>query len=97
MTDRNHLAGQLADLFHATAEAHHQAFLETDGLDPDWPLWYADALIEPLQRLLKADLTRDDIAGLLVQAEQEQQAVAPDSDWTVYYAGFFMDRYSGEG
>ena len=36
------LAGQLENLFHEVGEAHHQAYIETDGADPEWPLWYAD-------------------------------------------------------
>jgi hypothetical protein len=32
-----YLAGQLEDLFHEVGEAHHQAYIETDGADPEWP------------------------------------------------------------
>ena len=31
------------------AKAHHQAFVETDGEDPDWPIWYAGELLEDLR------------------------------------------------
>jgi hypothetical protein len=94
--DSKNLSEQLSDLFRATAEAHHRAYLATDGLDPDWPLWYADALLEPLQHLLKVDLTRAGIADLLVQAEREQRSKAPAGDWPAFYASYFIDRYSGE-
>jgi hypothetical protein len=33
------LTGQLEALFHEVAKAHHQAYIETDGADPEWPLW----------------------------------------------------------
>jgi hypothetical protein len=33
------LARQLEDLFHEVGEAHHQAYIETDGVDQEWPLW----------------------------------------------------------
>ncbi len=42
------LARQLEGLFHEVGEAHHQAYIETDGADPEWPLWYADYLRERL-------------------------------------------------
>ena len=37
-------AGQLKGLLREVGEAHHQAYIETDGADPEWPLWYADYL-----------------------------------------------------
>ena len=42
------LTGQLEGLFHEVGEAHHRAYIETDGADPEWPLWYADYLQERL-------------------------------------------------
>src|SRR5215208_7014498 len=47
------LAGQLEGLFHEVGEAPHQAYIETDGADPEWPLWYADYLRERLVRSLR--------------------------------------------
>ena len=34
MTGTN-LSGQLEELFRETGEAHHQAYIETDGFDPE--------------------------------------------------------------
>jgi hypothetical protein len=36
------LTQELADLLNETAEAHHKAFAATDGVDDEWPIWYAD-------------------------------------------------------
>ena len=47
------LTGQLEGLFHEVGEAHHRAYIETDGADPEWPLWYADYLRERLEELLE--------------------------------------------
>ena len=33
---------ELADLLRQTGERHHAAFIESDGADPEWALWYAD-------------------------------------------------------
>ena len=38
-------ANKLASLFEETGQAHHRAFEKTDGMDPDWPLWYAGYLL----------------------------------------------------
>jgi hypothetical protein len=32
-------AHQLEELVHEVGEAHPQAYIETDGADPEWPLW----------------------------------------------------------
>ena len=31
------LARQLEGVFHEVGEAHHQAYIETDGADSEWP------------------------------------------------------------
>ena len=49
MTEED-LARQLEELFREVGEAHHQAYIETDGDDPEWPLWYADYLRDKLAR-----------------------------------------------
>jgi hypothetical protein len=39
---------RLTELFIQTGQAHHQAFVDTSGSDPDWPIWYASYLREQL-------------------------------------------------
>jgi hypothetical protein len=43
MTDAN-LNQQLQELFREVGKTHHQAYIETDGADPEWPLGYANFL-----------------------------------------------------
>ena len=88
------LAGQLEELFRETGEAHHQAYIETDGADPEWPLWYADYLHERLGLLLDASFTKSELVYLLIRVANEQPLDAPGADWARYYAGFFMRRYA---
>ena len=40
------LTHSLENLFRETGQAHHQAFLSTNGADPDWPIWYAGYLVD---------------------------------------------------
>jgi hypothetical protein len=87
------IAEQLEDIFRKTGSTHHQAFIKTNGEDPDWPLWYADYLIEKLGRLLNAKFTKSELVYLLVMAEKERVLMAPGADWPRYYANFFMERY----
>jgi NAD(P)H-hydrate epimerase len=81
---------QLAELFEQAKQAHVQAFQETDGADPEWPLWYADYLLDPLREILKTDLTKSELVYLLVRVDREQRESAPQADWTEYYAEFCM-------
>jgi hypothetical protein len=87
------LARQLEDLFHEVGEAHHQAYIETDGVDPEWPLWYADYLHEKLGDLLDASFTRSELVYLLVLVANEQPLRAPGANWERYYARFFIGLY----
>lgn len=85
---------QIAALLGEAAEAHHQAYIETDGEDPEWPLWYADHLKEKLASVLGAKMTKSELVYLLVTADKEQNLVAPGANWPRYYANFFLDRYA---
>jgi hypothetical protein len=62
---------QLEGLFREVGEAHHQAYIETDGADPEWPLWYADYLRDRLAPLLDASFTRSELIYLLVMVANE--------------------------
>jgi hypothetical protein len=85
---------QLVDLLHQTAEEHHQAFHATDGVDPEWPMWYAGHLLEHgLELLLEAKLLKSDLVYLLVMVDKAQAAEAPGGQWERYYADFFASRY----
>ena len=97
MTSRADLIQQLADLFRETGRVHHQAFIATDGDDPEWPLWYAGYLQEKIGALLNTEFTRSELVYLLVSAEREQALRAPGEDWTIYYARFFVERYGSAG
>lgn len=87
------IAQELEDLFSKAGNAHHKAFIKTNGEDPDWPLWYADYLHDKLGKLLKATFTKSELVYLLVTAEKERGMMAPGSNWPTYYANFFIERY----
>lgn len=88
------LREELADLFKDTGHAHHQAYLDTDGADPDWPLWYADFLMDKLPAMLgDATFTKSELIYLLITVDRELAATAPGTNWPLYYADFFMGRY----
>jgi glutaredoxin len=82
---------RLAALFKQTGEAHHEAFLDTDGDDPEWPLWYAKYLEDRLAPFLAAPLTRSRLVFCLIGADDEHRAADPDAPWPEYYARRFLE------
>ena len=88
------LRNDLVDLFLATGRAHHEAYSATNGEDPDWPIWYAGHLQEPLSDTLQTSFTRSDLVYCVMNANFEHAARAPDSAWPEFYADQFIERYS---
>ena len=92
--NQGELERQLTQLFQEAGKAHHEAFAASDGADPDWPIWYADYLVEPLRSRLTAHLTRSRIVYCLIAAEEERQGRAPGSPWEEYYGRHFVECYA---
>ena len=84
---------EIASLLKETGEEHHEAFLETDGADPDWAIWYASFHQEKLSNVLEAQLSRSDIVFLLEGLRREQPRVAPGASWPRFYAKALVGRY----
>jgi hypothetical protein len=91
------VTAQLETLLQEVGKKHHEAFLQTDGVDPEWPLWYADWLMDKLPALLGTDLTKSELVYLLVHLSREQPHQAPDMPWPRYYAEFIARQYLQEG
>ena len=89
----NDLIHSVENLFRETGQAHHQAFLSTNGADPAWPIWYAGYLVDKIGELMKVEFTKSELVYLLVVVSKEQEVKAPGSDWTNYYAQFLAERY----
>lgn len=87
------LTAQLKELFREVGHAHHEAFADVDGADPEWPTWYAGHLHRRLCTLLHADFTRSELIYLLVLVDRERGMHAPGAEWAGFYARFFVDRY----
>ncbi len=84
---------KLGNFFKEAGKAHHQAFIEVDGFDPEWPIWYADYLFEKLPHVLGAELTKSELVYLLVHLSKIQPAEAPEEKWWIYYARYVIEHY----
>lgn len=88
--------GQIADLLIETSQEHHKAFIEDDGADPEWPLWYSDYMMGKIQPILGTTediLTRSELVYLLVAMDKKHRAEAPEAHWPDYYAQFLVEIY----
>ncbi len=84
----------LAELLQEAGHAHHAAFSDTDGADPDWPIWYADYLQEPFTQRFDMNFHRSQLVYCLMNADFEHEARSPDSEWPVFYADELIERYA---
>ena len=85
---------KLESLFKETGTAHHHAFEATDGVDPEWPSWYAGHLHSSLNDRLGAKLTKSELVYLIVAAEKQRVREDPDAPWPGYYAQFVLEHNS---
>ena len=84
----------LAQLFHETGRAHHEAFAATDGVDPDWPIWYADYLKEPFADRFDMIFYNSQLIYCLMDADFEHQVRSPESNWPDFYADEILERFA---
>lgn len=87
---RNHIV----DLFREAGSAHHAAFAATDGVDPDWPIWYAEHLQAPIADALQTTFTKSQLIYCLMDADFEQATRVPESDWPAFYADHFIECFA---
>lgn len=44
------LRNSIIQLVKDTAEAHQKEFTSSRGTDPDWPIWFAERMQQPLEQ-----------------------------------------------
>ncbi len=85
---------ELAALLMKTGKGHHKAFMETDGFDPEWPLWYSEQLKDSLPQLLNVEMARSRIIYELIRLNDT--ADTSQEHWTQVYAQELLDKYGGD-
>lgn len=81
---------EIAAVLAAAGPAHHAAYIEADGDDPEWPLWYAEHVIDDLRRILdKPDLTLSRVVWAFVESDRDHRRSQPDATWHSFYAERF--------
>lgn len=82
----NDETGAIERLLEEAAAAHHEAYLDTDGDDPEWPLWYATFLVDRLRESAAFTGTRSELVYWLVQLDQEYAEADSAIPWSRFYA-----------
>jgi hypothetical protein len=86
------LTATVEEMFREVGKAHHEAFRDEGGTDPDWPLWYADRLHQDLVKVLDSELTKSRLVYLLVQGDKKRSKKKPKGDWPRFYARYLVKR-----
>ncbi len=86
--------GELAELLRETAHRHHAAYSASDGVDPEWAMWYARYLQARLGSRLGEIPTRADLVYLLVGADRAfQERATNGADWPEAYAAAILKSH----
>lgn len=75
----------LAALIMKTGHKHHEAYISSDGIDPEWALWYSGFLQANLFGLVEEIPTRSSLIHLLIQANIDYP-VDDNPEWPKSYA-----------
>jgi glutaredoxin len=85
---------QLSRLIRECEHAHRAAFPGAGGKDPDWPLWFAEYLQQPLEKALATEFHVSQLVYALMNADFEHTARAPDADWADFLAAELIEHYA---
>ena len=85
----NELTRQFETLFGEAGSAHHRAFIQVNGEDDAWALWYANYLCERLGILLNRTFEPTELADTLERLETGRKAYGI-GNWARYYAESFV-------
>lgn len=84
---------ELTAMFEKAGPVHHQAYIETDGEDADWPLWYADYLYDDLKKLTGFLFTKSELVWFLVEADRRYRTKSSQQHWAESYAEIFLHEF----
>ncbi len=82
---------ELSELLKETAHKHHEAYIDSDGNDPEWPLWYAEQLKDTLPALLGVPITKSRIIYELIRLDDV--GVTGEEIWSEVYAEELMEVF----
>jgi len=88
------LNDQLSAIFTEVEMAHHKAINGADNNDPEWPIWYADYLQEPLSEVFHNRFLKSSLIYCLMNANLEHISEAADIPWQQFYSRHFIEHFA---
>jgi len=77
---------ELAELMVETGHNHHAAYIDSDGVDPEWALWYAGYLQAQIWDRLGRVLSKSELVYLLIASDIEVSKSDDPAAWPQIYA-----------
>ena len=77
------------ELLHRASETHHMVWMKEDGDDPDWPMWYANWLIDHTNFVeqIGYSITKSELICRLMECDAEFTSKdRGDMNWEAFYA-----------
>lgn len=87
------LRNAIIRLIKDTTAARHKEFAPAQDADPDWPIWYAERMQQPLEQIAKMHFAKSRLIYCLMNADYEHKARSPETDWSEYIAERFIECY----
>ena len=85
---------ELAALFMETGKHHHKAYEASDGVDPEWALFYAGYFQAKIWDRLGEVPTRSEIIHFLLDADKAFRATGKEyMEWPMYYAKPYLEKH----
>lgn len=84
---------ELAELLMQCGHHHHQAYIDADGVDPEWALWYSGHLQTLLWDRAGMLPTRSQIIQTLLNAEQAHKDAGGEGPWPPFYAKIMLEAF----
>ena len=77
-----------------TGRTYHKAFEVSDGVDPDWPIWYAEYAKDTFTEKFGMNVSKSQLIYCLMNADFEYQARVPDIEWPEFYTNKIAERFA---
>jgi len=85
----------LADLLIKAGHSHHKAYMEADGIDPDWAMWYSGFLQARLFDHVEQIPPRSALVHMLIQADIDHPGLGGPPQWAPVYAADMLPKILG--
>lgn len=62
--------------------------------DPDWAMWYANFLLDELNRQLNTNLSRSELVYCLIKIRHEFEILNSDQGWESHLTNYLISRFA---